>query len=167
VRDFELPAGRKATLSFPSSEIVTVPQHVDTQRVDAWTTVSKGAHLWAPTAVPAFAWLARGPFGSLVSAIVSRMVPPPKTGMRTQAPFTIKLEAVQGNQIRALTLQGHGAYDLTAEIAVYAARHMLKSNFSQSGVLAPAQVLDPKAFLDYAAEQWNVTITPGEESHAA
>ncbi|MBN2502174.1 MAG: saccharopine dehydrogenase NADP-binding domain-containing protein [Anaerolineales bacterium] len=166
VRDFELPDGHKATLSFPSSEIVTVPQHIATRRVDTWTTVSKGAHLWAPTAVPAFAWLARGPFGALVSALVSRMAPPPETGMRTQAPFTIKLEAMQASQTRTITLQGHGAYDLTAEIAVYAARHMLQPNFSRSGVLAPAQALDPQAFLDHAAEHWNVTITSDKEAHA-
>jgi hypothetical protein len=166
LRDFELPDGRKTTLSFPSSEIVTVPHHVDTQRVDAWTTISKGAHLWAPTAIPAFAWLARGPFGSLVSAIVSRMAPPPETGMRTQAPFKITLEAVQGNQTRTVTLQGHGAYDLTAEIAVYAARHMLQPGFGKSGVLAPAQALGPKIFLDHAVEHWNVTITSDKEAHA-
>jgi short subunit dehydrogenase-like uncharacterized protein len=163
-RSFNLPSGRKPTLSFPSSEIVTVPQHVETRRVSAWTTLSKGAHLWAPHVVPAFAWLARGPVGALVSAVVARMAPPPDSGMRTQAPFTILLQAVQGAKTRTLTIQGHGAYDLTAEIAVYAAHHMLSADFAQSGVLAPAQALDPQAFLDYAAEHWDVTIT--EEPHA-
>jgi short subunit dehydrogenase-like uncharacterized protein len=166
-RSFELPGGHKTTLSFPSSEIVTVPQHVATRRVSTWTTITRGARLWAPLALPTFAWLARGPFGALVSAIVARMVPPPQTGMRAQAPFTVKLMTVQAGQTRVLTIQGSGAYDLTAGIVVYTARQMLHHDFSQRGVLAPAQVLDPQAFLEHAAAHWDVVITPTEEQHAA
>jgi short subunit dehydrogenase-like uncharacterized protein len=153
-------------LAFPSSEIVTVPSHVPVRHVTTWLTVSQSALFWAPALVPAFAWLARGPIGWLTLALASRVFPPPERGMRSQAPFGVKVEIDRGDASRALTLLGQGVYDVTAEIVAYAAGQLARSGYDRSGVLAPAVALDPQALLDRAVAQWGLSTTgaPGGEA---
>lgn len=153
-----LPDGMRPALSFPSSEVVTVPGHVPVRQVTTWTTVSWHALFWAPLLVPFFAWLARGPVGRLVEALISRVFPPPETGMRSQAPFTVKVEARRGDVRRTLTLTGQGVYDLTAEIVAYAAGQLVRPGYERAGVLAPAAALDPQALVDQAVAHWGVDV---------
>ena len=89
---------------------------------------------------------------------LKRWYPPPETGLRSDAPFTIQVEARQGEVRRALTLSGKGVYDLTAEILAYAAGQLLQPGYDRAGVLAPAVALDPQALLDQAATHWGVDL---------
>jgi len=156
----QLPGGARLALSFPSSEIVTLPKHLPVRQVTTWMTMSRRTIFWASSLAPAGAWLARGPFGRLLLALVSRVAPPPpKSGMRSQSPFTIKVTARQGDKSWALTLDGRGVYDLTAEIAAYAAGRLAQPDHDRSGVLPPALALDPEALLDHAAAHWGVVWT--------
>jgi short subunit dehydrogenase-like uncharacterized protein len=157
-RRAHLPGGLRPALSFPSGEIATVPQHLPVRQVTTWLAASWHALFWAPVLVPTFAWLARGPLGRLVEMLVSGIFPPPESGMRSEAPFAILVEARRGDDCRTLTLTGQGVYDLTAEIAVYAAARMAQPGYDRSGVLAPAAALDPQALLDYASEHWDVIV---------
>jgi short subunit dehydrogenase-like uncharacterized protein len=157
-RRVPLPTGPRQAVSFPSSEIVTVPQHVPVGDVRTWLAASWHAPIWAPLLVPVFAWLARGPVGQMVEALVSRVFLPPEAGMRSDAPFAIRIEARQGDTSQALTLSGKGVYDLTAEIIAYAAAQLARPGYGKAGVLAPAAALDPQALLDHAAAQWGVSV---------
>jgi short subunit dehydrogenase-like uncharacterized protein len=132
---FQLPGGPRHALSFPSSEMV-----------------------------PLFAWLARGPVGRLVETIISQTFPPPRNAMRSDAPFTIRVEIGHGGARQVMTLTGKGVYDLTAEIVAYAAGQMAQPDYDHSGVLAPAAALDPQALLDRAVAEWGVTIQTREIS---
>ncbi len=161
VRRVDLPGGPHYALAFPSSEIATVPTHLSVRQVTTWLTISPAARYWAPLAIPAFAWLARGPLGGLTLAVVSRVAPPPPSGLRSQAPFWIQVKAVAAAATRTLTLSGRGVYELTAAIVAYAAQHLLADDFAHSGVLAPAAALDPAALLAHAAAHWNVTVKYG------
>lgn len=158
------PIGLQAALSFPSGEIVTVPSHVPVGQVTTWLTVSWHALYWAPVLIPIFAWLARGPVGRLVEVGISRVFPPPQTGMRSRDPFAIRVEARRDAVRRSLTLAGQGVYDVTAEIIAYAAGQLMQPDYDQSGVLAPAAALDPQALLDHAVARWGVSVSLGEQN---
>lgn len=167
-RRVELPDGDHRALSFPSSEIVTVPHHVGgeqaaVRQVTTWMVASWHARYWAPLLVPAFAWLARGPLGRLFEVLLVHVLPPPESGLRSDAPFTVQVEARRGDKVRRLVLMGlgqngYGVYDLTAEIVTYAAARLSRPDHGLAGVLPPAAVLQPRAFLDHAAEQWGLVI---------
>ena len=157
-RRVQLPAGPRRAVSFPSSEIVTVPQHTPIRQVRTWLAASWHAPLWAPLLVPAFAWLARGPVGWMVEALISRVFLPPESGMRSDAPFAIRIEARRGDTSRALMMTGKGVYDLTAELIAYAAAQLAQPGYDRAGVLAPAAALDPQALLDHAAAQWGISL---------
>jgi short subunit dehydrogenase-like uncharacterized protein len=158
VRRVQLPGGPRAALSFPSSEIVTIPTHVPVRAVMTWMTISPAAYWWAPALVPLFARLAGGPVGALTLALISRIALPPEAGLRSEAGFTLQVEAHRQGQRQALTLTGQGVYDLTAEIVAYAAGKLLEPAYSRAGVLAPAAALDPQAWLDHAQTHWRVSL---------
>lgn len=155
-RHVQLPHGSRPILSFPSSEIVTVPHHLSVRQVQTWTTVSRHALSWAPLLLPVFAWLARGPAGRLVETAVTRISPPPVTGLRSADPFALRIEARLGDEKRALVLTGQGVYDLTAEIVAYAAYQMAQPGYENAGVLPPAAALEPRALLHEATHQWGI-----------
>jgi len=157
-RRVPLPAGPRRAVSFPSSEIVTVPQHTPVRHVRTWLAASWHAPLWAPLLVPGFAWLARGPLGRMVEALISRVFLPPESGMRSDAPFAIQVEARRGDSSQVLTMTGKGVYDLTAEIIAYAAAQLARPGYDRAGVLAPAAALDPHALLDQAAAHWGINL---------
>jgi hypothetical protein len=94
----------------------------------------------------------------MVEALISNLLLPPETGMRSKAPFTIRVEARRGDTIRSLTLAGKGVYDLTAEIVAYAAVQLARPDYDRAGVLAPAMVLDPQALLDQAVAHWGISL---------
>jgi short subunit dehydrogenase-like uncharacterized protein len=157
-RRVRLPAGERQAVSFPSAEIATVPQHTPVCQVRTWLAASWHAPFWAPLLVPGFAWLARGPVGRMVEALISRLFLPPETGMRSESPFTIQVKARRGDTIRALTLTGKGVYDLTAEIVAYAAVQLARPAYDLAGVLAPAAALDPPSLLDHAVTHWGISL---------
>jgi short subunit dehydrogenase-like uncharacterized protein len=157
-RRIQLPDGQRRALSFPSSEIVTVPSHVPVRQVTTWLAVSGHAVLWAPMLIPIFAWLARGPLGRLVEAAVSAVLPPPRTGLRSQSPFAIQVEVRRDDAIQSLAMTGFGVYDLTAEIIAYAAEQLTRSDYDRAGILAPAAALEPEGVLDQAVTHWGITV---------
>ena len=87
IRRFAWPEGQRPALSFPSGEIVTVPNHLAVRQVTTWLAASWHARFWAPLLVPAFAWLARGPVGRLVEALISQVLAPPEVGLRSAGHF--------------------------------------------------------------------------------
>jgi short subunit dehydrogenase-like uncharacterized protein len=169
-RRVELPGGARRALSFPSSEIVTVPHHrveetAGLRQVTTWMVVSEHARFWAPLLVPAFAWLARGPLGRLFEALLAHILPPPESGLRSDAPFAVQVEARRGDEAGRLTLMGQGVYDLTAEIVAYAAARLARPDHdavetqpSAAGVLPPSGILEPRAFLDHAVQTWGLVV---------
>ncbi len=63
--------------------------------------------------------------------------------------FEVMVTLLRGQDGHSLTLKGRRPYHLTAEIVVYTAQKMLEPSFNASGVLAPSQVVDPRAFLEW------------------
>lgn len=155
-----LPRGIRAAVSFPSSEISTLPTHVITDRVTTWLVISRRARYWAGFVLPLFAWLARSPMAALMTAISARITPPPEADLRTDDRWLIQIEASSQAGGRTMTLAGTGVYEMTARIAAYTAARLLDPHFSKSGVLAPSEVLDPVVFLNHAVSEWGCQIEP-------
>lgn len=138
-----------AAVAFPSSEIITVPAHVQVQEVQAWLALSPQ---WAGVVgmlLPLVSVLLRTPLGALTSFTFRYFTPPPPATPPNAARFAIQVEATANGQPFTRTVRGADPYGLTAEIATYAAQKFLEPGFNRSGVLAPAQALEPSAFLSW------------------
>lgn len=158
-RRVALPRGERLALAFPSSEITAAPRHIEVGEVGTWMAIRRRAGGWAPWVVPAFACMARGPAGRLIagaSAFVAR--PNHGDGIRREAPFLIQVEARQGNTSRQVRISGRGVYEVTAKAIAYAAGRMLAPDYTRAGVLAPAQAVEPGAFLQHAAQAWGLEV---------
>jgi short subunit dehydrogenase-like uncharacterized protein len=159
IRPVTLSGKRVHALSFPSSEIATIPMHANVRAVSTWMKISAGSRFWAPIALPLFARLVRGLKGRLFTRLSRTIAPAPKENMRREAPFTIRIAASQNTQQYEALITGKGVYELTAKIAAYAAIQMAAPDYNRTGVLAPSMALDPQEFFDKASQDWGVTIT--------
>lgn len=156
---FDLRAGRVPALAFPSSESVTIPGHIPTQRINTWMTGTPVSTFFAPALVPLFSRLLRSWPGRSILWAASRSKTDPDASIRNIDPFEVCVKLSGQNQTRSVSLTGASAYELTAEIAVYAAKTMTRPGFDTCGVKAPSQVLDPDSFFR-AASAWGLTMTP-------
>ncbi len=164
-RRFHLPDRIQDTYAIPSSESVTLPQHVPVRRIDVWMAAAPGTRFWNPVIVPLLARLSR----SILKPIILKLaasggmsaIEMHAEGPSSDSPFTILVAARQGHRSRWMTLSGYNPYNLTAEIVVYAARRMANGE-CEAGLLAPAQALDPRAFLSHARQKWGLEIREGE-----
>lgn len=148
-RTVTLASGRTLhAVSFGSGEVVTVPRHVEVDTVRGWAvmnaTRARLATILAP-ALPIVMPLLR-PF---VEALVTRK-PDPTTQELENAAFTIRVEVQTETGTHAIEVHGANPYGLTAAAVVYAARR-LREPGTPAGVLAPAQLVDPRAFLEALA----------------
>lgn len=159
VQRVDMPGGPRYALSFPSCESITLPAHLVLQRVDTWMSTTSGARFWAPLLVPLFARLSRSALRGVILALASGGgAEDSEDSPRAGAAFTIRVQLTRGSEARAITLQGKDPYGLTAKIITYAARQITQPTFAQRGMLAPAQAVDPQAFLGYAQDHWGLTL---------
>jgi short subunit dehydrogenase-like uncharacterized protein len=150
---FPAPVGRRAVIRHPGAEQITVPRHVDTQRVvERITTASLVPGVPAvalPPAAAGAAALVRIPLaGRALEAAIERLPEGPGEGARRAARFTIacEAEALDGS-VSTGVLRGHDVLGLTAVIAVEAAVRLAAGEAPRPGVLAPAQAFAPAGFL--------------------
>lgn len=153
-RTVRLPDGReRAAVWFPAGEILTVPRHVEVRWVRGWAVVGRRLAALVPRvagllpplvrlAAPAAEWLlAAAPEG------------PPEAERRASR-FLIQVDAVGADgRGRRVAVEGADAYGLTAAIAVHGAHTLRGAGAARAGVLAPAQVVEPRAFLEMLAGQ--------------
>ena len=159
VREITLSDKRHAALAIPSGEIITIPQHVKVKSVNTWLALRRRGARWTARAVPQLGRLLRGPLGPLGEKVMGRSARPPDDEQRARSGFVIGVEAIAGEERRALLLRGHDPYGLTARIICYAARVLSQAEHQPGGVFSPAQVLGPEAFLDHAEYAWELTVS--------
>lgn len=143
-------------VSFPSAEVVTVPAHAPVHSVQAWLAVDP---FWArplSALLAGASLLLRTPLGWLTALSFRRLAPPPPEHQRTAFRFALQVE-LEGRA--PVVVRGVDPYALTAEIAAYAAGR-LHAGGDQRGLLAPAQALDPAAFVGWLGGQ-GVTVQTG------
>jgi hypothetical protein len=156
----DLPRGRRTAISFPSSEIATIPTHLQTKSVDTWLVISRSARAWARFLLPVFAGLARSPMAALMASISARITKPPDSNLRTEDRWLVQIELISEQKDAKMVITGKGVYELTAKIAVYHAGRLLAPDLATFGVLPPSAVLQPGSFLTHAVQAWQCKVDP-------
>ena len=155
---FPDPIGEQPLAPYPGGEIVTAPRHIRTRSVRQRLAASflaphpslAGA---VPFTVPLMRTLLNTPVRDLADAIIDRLPEGPAEDARRASRFTIVAVArgEDGEESRCV-VRGSDVYGLTAVTAVEIARTMGEAGFSGTGALAPAQVVDAEAFLDFLGD---------------
>jgi short subunit dehydrogenase-like uncharacterized protein len=154
--------GERATLSFPSGEVMTVPRHVHARRVQTFLSpldagplgdaVTRVARLVSPF-VPA---LVRTALGAQLRARIGtagKGAPDerPSEIDRKFATFAVACEARLRFEDARLVVSGHDPYGVTAEIAAWAVetlRARMQSGPLPMGVRTPSEVFAPAEALE-------------------
>lgn len=138
-------------VAFGAGELLTVPRHLDVADASGWIALGSPAARLAPWVSPAL------PFAvPLLRPVLEPLVaraPEPTAEQRAASRFAIRLELVATDGTRrAVEVQGADPYGVTATATVYGAVRALEAN-GPTGVLAPAQLVDPEAFLGALGER--------------
>jgi len=162
---FKLPGRTSHAILIPSCESITLPLHLPLRRVDVWMDVSPTLHFWGPLLIPFLARLSRSILKPLILKLAGNISQPAREAsgvdQQSKSHFKIFVCAQQGRRTQWVSIEGLNPYNLTAEIAAFAARK-LHSGYQKAGLLAPSQVLEPQAFLDHASHHWGLTIREEE-----
>jgi short subunit dehydrogenase-like uncharacterized protein len=145
-RSVLLSAGRpRHAVMFTSGEVITVPRHLATAAVRGWVVVGAGSARLVPLLSP-FLPVIVPLLRPLIEAMATR-APDPTEAARAASDFTIRVELHDRTGIRRATeLRGRDPYMITAAAAVAGARRALATD-APRGVLAPAQLVEPRQFL--------------------
>src|SRR5262245_60086617 len=137
-RRVKLPDGERNAIEWPGGERVTVPRHVPGAQVSV-TMIVPGPLLpgWQ---IGAAGIAALAPF---VRPVVDFLPEGPPPTLRAMARYRVFAEA-SGAAGRAMVVcEGSDPYGMTARFLIAAA-----ARISGAGAMAPAQALEPTAFLD-------------------
>jgi len=150
--DFPEPIGRQRMLRYPAGEHITVPRHVETERVRTLLTASTIISLplvarVAPLAMVPFQLSMRTPLRRALGALIARLPEGPSEESRRSSSFTIVCEARQRDRRQRGTVTGGDLYGLTARTTVEGALRCAAPGYDRAGALAPSQAFDPRDFL--------------------
>ncbi|MFO7894372.1 MAG: saccharopine dehydrogenase NADP-binding domain-containing protein [Longimicrobiales bacterium] len=149
-RTVRLASGRTLhAVAFGAGEVVTVPRYLETTEARGWMVMRSTTARLVPVVAPILP-LVIPILRPLLEPLVARK-PDPTPAERENSAFTIRveLEGPDGTR-RAAEVQGTDPYGLTAAATVRGARRAMAPD-APAGVLAPAQLLRPRTFLDSLA----------------
>lgn len=165
--NFGPATGERATLSFPSGEVITVPRHVRAGRVQTYLSLldtgpfgdlmTRVATLLSP-AVPA---LFRSALGAQARALIGAELGAPSEIDRKFATFAVACEARCGFEHARMVLSGADPYGFSAAVACWGAEELLarkRAGSLPAGVRTPAEVFEPEAALDAIASRWHLDV---------
>ena len=160
--NFGPAVGQRATLSFPSAEVITIPRHTLARRVQSYISLADTGPLggWmarlAPVLSPALPALLRSSLAAQARARLAAPAAPSQTDRRF-ATFAIAVEARRGFEHGRLLLTGADPYGITAALVCHAVERVLAGD-APTGVRSPAELLDPAATLALLAERCGVQV---------
>jgi short subunit dehydrogenase-like uncharacterized protein len=97
--------------------------------------------------------LLRTPLRAVIDLVIDRLPEGPEEEARRASEFLVVADAHgRSGQTARAVVQGNDVYGITAVIAVEFARRMAAPDYDRSGVLAPAQAVDPADFLGFLGE---------------
>jgi short subunit dehydrogenase-like uncharacterized protein len=147
---FPEPLGEQRMLRYPAGEQITVPRHVETDRVRTMLNGMVMPNRLTPLAVassPLLQAAMRTPLRRFAGKLVGRMPAAPGERARAAARFTVDCAARAGSRTRRGTVRGSDVYGLTAACLAHGALLCAAPGYERSGALAPAQAFDPAPFL--------------------
>lgn len=151
---FSFSTGQQDAVSLPGCESITLPAHVAVSEVRVWRTGY--SRLWGPLFLPFYARSMRSILGPVVVRAKSHTL----YNSANPSPFEILLLLENEKATHSMSIQGNDPYLLTAKILTYAAGRLLSLKHPPKGYLAPAQLLEPAAFLQIAYTDWGVSFDP-------
>jgi len=138
-------------------DVLLTGRHLPVRRIrpamTAATLVPPVAERFVPELSRLFSWGLRSP----LSGIFERVAAAAAGGVRTRIPddpthFHIAAQLSGDGVHRTATLTGSGIFDITGPIAARIAGRTTEADFTGSGPLAAAQLVDPAQFLDTLQE---------------
>ena len=174
--DFGGALGRRLVTKYPGGELITVPRHLDVQAVRERITASSLApHSRLSGVVAASSGVLRTVLGTplrdLADTVIDRLPEGPPEDARRASRYTVVAEAhgTDGG-VGRVVVGGSDVYGITAVIVVELARRVTAQGFGATGVLAPAQAVDPEDFLRFLGEHgvsYEVEGTPAAAGQSA
>jgi len=152
---FPPPFGERTALSFPSGEVITVPRHTDTQRVQTYVSLTDNSLATRAMGLlgPALPFVLRSPLLTAAAARAGQSGDGPTTDERRNSAFAVVAVASEGGLHQRTAVIGSDPYGVTAEILAYAAAFLLDTNEAPSGVLAPSELIASDRALPEVAER--------------
>lgn len=145
-RTVRLASGRELhAVAFGSGEVVTVPRRMPVENLRGWMVMGRTAAKVVPLVSPALPLLV--PLLRPLLEPLATRAEDPTPRQREASVFTIRIEAEAADGVRrAVEVQGSDPYGLTAIAAVAGARAAQEPG-APTGVLGPAELVDPGPFL--------------------
>ncbi|MGW4125214.1 saccharopine dehydrogenase NADP-binding domain-containing protein [Nocardia sp. NPDC004711] len=146
--EFPAPTGRRRVGLYPVAEAFTIPWHIDVDRLTTRLTTSTLAPVPLGRFLPAIAntvgALMRTPARPLIERGVAVMWRGSAGGIAEEdlTRFTVAVHARGQAGTTYGWVRGRGIYDITAPIAAETASRVSRREFTATGTLTPAQVLD-------------------------
>jgi len=162
----ELGGARDAT-SFPHGEVITVPRHIATARVQTFSSFERSGWLARATSLlsPALPLISRVLPAGLAAAIAEPDAADPEaraaaaiTG-RARAAFGVVAQARRRSEEKTVVVTGRDLHATTAAIIALAAQALATRDDGPCGVLAPAEVFTARAGLETLARAAAMSIT--------
>lgn len=156
-------SGPAPTMRFPGGEIVTVPRHVKTQRLevlmDARSFVPGPLGKLTPVMAPGLGALLRTPARGLLDRVIDRLPEGPPEHKRRSASFTILAEAIGADgRVARGEIRGTDIYGSTALLCAEGISRLCADK--RSGVLAPSQAFELDDFMPFLGTigySWSVS----------
>ncbi len=160
VINFAPGAGELPAVSFPSGEVITVPRHVATRRVQTFLALEDAPQLASLSSLmsPVLGLLAKSPLGSYARALAGGGPAAPSELDRHHNRFAIVAEARRGFHRERVAISGRDIYGVTAELIALGV-HALCTGAPAAGILAPAELADPDESLRALASRAELTVT--------
>jgi len=161
------PFGMREAISFPSGEVITVPRHVDTARVQTFlsladdTSLGRALTRGASLLGPLLSTIAQSPIGALARAKLSEHVTHPTLAQRQRTTFAIAARAERSFERREVTVSGADPYGITAEVVAFGIETLLGRGPGATGVVAPAEAFSAADGLSAMAERCQLTVVQG------
>ena len=165
--DFGPPLGEVQMTRYPAGEHLTVPRHVEAERVE--TMLSAGS--FAPGALQKVTPYVARPLGLLMRTparlatgrLIGRLPEGPTPESRARATFTVSCEVIGKERTHRGRISGRDVYGITAAFIVKGAIEAALGDIERSGGLAPSEAFDPALFLDGFEDfslEWSVDTGP-------
>lgn len=151
--EFPGPVGTQTVFTYPAPDAITVPRHLDVGSVRTWMSAGTfGTPVpdrFVPLVIRGIGAALRSPFGSLAETLFSATTRSTHTRIDDDPTrFWISVRAEGESGVRMATLSAAGIFDLTAPIAASIVGSTLEDTFVATGAVSPAQIVEPRAFLD-------------------
>lgn len=159
--DFGQPLGKLPTFTYPAPEVLTIPRHVNVDRINTAVSTSTFKTMIPDRLTPAMTRVIgrglAGPARPLVERVLSTTTGSSRERIHADpTTFRIAVRLKADTVVRTATFDSRGIFDITSPIAATIATLTLTNTFNESGALAPAEIVsNPRGLLNALADDFD------------